>query len=160
MKREYFSHIYHVLDMWHSFFQLCVGGCDHFLAGCGWLWVFTTFIWLGIGGCDFFWLGVSGCGWVWPVLTGCVGVGQCDLFLAGCGWVWVSVTYFWLGVGWCGWVWPFFGLVWVSVSDWVGVGECVVYNYPFFYVYPWSSRTEFLTKLIASDLRMLRIIQQ
>ena len=35
VKREYFSGIYHVLDTWHSFFQLFVGGCDHFVAGRG-----------------------------------------------------------------------------------------------------------------------------
>ena len=50
----------YVLGMWHSFFQLWVGGYDLLLAGC-----------------DLCYLGVSGCGWVWP-------------FLAGCGWVWVS----------------------------------------------------------------------
>ena len=53
-----------------------VGECDHFLAGCGWVWVSVTFIWLGGG--------------------------ERDLFLAGCWWVWVSVTFFWLGVARCG----------------------------------------------------------
>ena len=53
-----------------------MGECNHFLAGCGLVWVFVTFIWLGVGGYD--------------------------LFLAGCGWVWVSVALFWLGVGGCG----------------------------------------------------------
>ena len=87
VKREYFSRIYHVMDTWHSFFQLCVGVC-----------VGVTFLWLSVGGCDLFWLGVGGCGWVWPFLGWVwVGVGECDLFLAGRRWVWVSV-------GGCGWV--------------------------------------------------------
>ena len=86
VKTEYFSRIYHVLDTWHSFFQLCVGWCNHFLAGCGWVWHFLTFILLDVGMCDLFF------GWVW------VGVGGCDLFLTGCVWVWE-------GVGKCGWVW-------------------------------------------------------
>ena len=68
----------YVLDTWHSFFQLCVGGHD------------------------VLWLGVTFFGWVW------LSVAECDLFLAGCGWVWVSVTFFgwvWVGVGECGWMW-------------------------------------------------------
>ena len=85
VKTEYFSRIYHVLDTWHSFFQLCVGWCNHFLAGCGWVWHFLTFILLDVGMCDLFF------GWVW------VGVGGYDLF--------------WLGVGECEWVWLFFGWV-------------------------------------------------
>ena len=65
--------------MWHSFFQLCVGRCDHFLAGCGCVWVFVTFFWLGIGGFGWMW---PFFGWVWVSVT---------FFLAGCGWVWVGV---------------------------------------------------------------------
>ena len=123
VKREYFTY---VLDTWHSFFQLCVGGYDLLLAGCdiinlvvggcGWVWPFVTFFGLGVGGC----------GSVWP-FSGwlLVSVGGCDLFLVGCRWVWVGVTFFWLGVGGCWWVWPFFDWVWV------GLDECTAYNCPF-----------------------------
>ena len=34
-----------------TFFWLGVGGHDHFLAGCGRVWVGMTFSWLGVGGC-------------------------------------------------------------------------------------------------------------
>ena len=33
----------------------CVGGYDHFLAGCGWVWAGMIFSWLGwviVGECD------------------------------------------------------------------------------------------------------------
>ena len=83
VKREYFSCIYHVLDMWLS---LCVGEYD-----------------LSLGGCCHF---LTGCGWVL-------------LFLAGC-----DHCFFWLGLDRCGCVWLIFGWVWV------GVGECMAYNYP------------------------------
>ena len=126
--------------MWHSFFQLCVGRCDHFLAGCGCVWVFVTFFWLGIGGFGWMW---PFFGWVWVSVT---------FFLAGCGWVWVGVgdctVYNYLKIrnksmicmtmhtimlivqwrnitgsileskGMCGFGWV-----------WVGVGDCTVYNY-------------------------------
>ena len=42
VKREYFSRMYHVLDTLYSFFQLCVGEFDHFLAECGEVWVGVT----------------------------------------------------------------------------------------------------------------------
>ena len=60
-----------------------MGGCDLFLAECGWVWV-------DVGECGIFFV------WMW------VRVGECDLFLTGCGWVWVSVTFFWPSVGRCG----------------------------------------------------------
>ena len=56
-----------------------MGECDHFLPECGWVWVFETFICLGMGECDLFF------GWVWANLGGY------DLFLVGCGWVQVGV---------------------------------------------------------------------
>ena len=89
----------YVLDTWHSFFLLCVGGYGLLLAGCDLFYLGVV----GLGECDLFWLDVAGCGRVWPSF----------------GWVWMSVTVFWLGVGGCGWVWPFFdwcGWVWVSVG--------------------------------------------
>ena len=89
----------YVLDTWHSFFLLCVGGYGLLLAG----WDLFYLGVVGLGECDLFWLDVAGCGRVWPSF----------------GWVWMSVTVFWLGVGGCGWVWPFFdwcGWVWVSVG--------------------------------------------
>ena len=92
--KEYFSCIYHVFDTWHSFFQLCVVGCDLFIVGC-----------------DHF---VVGCGCLWPFLAGHGWV------LPFFGWVWVGLTFFWMGVGgWpflagCGWVWHLFSWVWVA----------------------------------------------
>ena len=81
MKREYFSRIYHVLHTWHSSFQLCVGGCDHFLAGYEWVWVSVTFFTLGVGGrgrvwpfFDWVWVSMGKCGWLW------VGIGECTIY--------------------------------------------------------------------------------
>ena len=110
VKREYFyvcvRHVTFFLSVmrgwvWPSFgwvwpfiwVWVGVGECNHFLAGCGRLWPFVTFSWLGVGEC----------GWVWP-FSGwvLVGVGECAFFLAGCGWVWVGVIFFWLGVCGCG----------------------------------------------------------
>ena len=34
-----------------SFFWLGVGGCDLFLAACGWMRVIVTSFMLGVGGC-------------------------------------------------------------------------------------------------------------
>ena len=80
MNREYFSCISYVLETWHSFFQLCLGGCDPFLTGCGCgsVWPFFGWVWP-----------LAGCGWIWVSMA---------IFFGGCGWVWVSVTFF-------GWLW-------------------------------------------------------
>ena len=93
----------YVLNMWHSLFQLCVGGYDLVLAGC-------DLFYLGVGGCGwvlpFYWLGGGGCGWVWPFFL--AGYEWVWPFLTGCGWVWVSVGgygWVWMGMGECGWVW-------------------------------------------------------
>ena len=128
-----------------------------FLTRCGWVWPFLGWVWVGVSECANSWLGLGGCGWVWPffgwVWVGVtffwLGVRGCDLFLAGCGWVWVGVIFLWLGVGGCdlflagcnlflagcGWMWSFFGWVRVDVTFsgrvWVGVGECTIYNCPF-----------------------------
>ena len=92
-----------VLNMWHSLFQLYVGGYDLVLAGC-------DLFYLGLGGCGwvlpFYWLGGGGCGWVWPFFL--AGYEWVWPFLTGCGWVWVSVGgygWVWMGMGECGWVW-------------------------------------------------------
>ena len=63
-------------------------GCKQFLTGCESVWVFVTFLWLDVGGCDLL----------------CLGVGECDLYLGEYGrllvnlarcW-WVCVTARWL----------------------------------------------------------------
>ena len=77
----------YVLDTWHSFFLLCVGGYGLLLAGCDLFYLGVV----GVGECDLFWLDVAGCG---RVTFFWLGVDECDRFLAGCGWVWVSVTFF------------------------------------------------------------------
>ena len=92
--------------------------CDHFLGECGWVWMFATFFWLGVGGCDIF---LVGCGWVWVgmIFFGWVwvGVGECNIFLAGCGWV----SLFLAG---CKWVWSFLDWVWFKCDlFWLGVGR-------------------------------------
>ena len=113
VKREYFyvcvRHVTFFLSVmrgwvWPSFgwvwpfiwVWVGVGECNQFLAGCGRLWPFVTFSWLGVGEC----------GWVWP-FSGwvLVGVGECAFFLAGCGWVWYFFDWVCVGVGKCGWVW-------------------------------------------------------
>ena len=78
VKMEYFSRIYHMLDTWHSFFQLCVVG--------------VTISWLGVGGYGTFWPLFC---WMWECVT---------YFLAGCGRLWVGMTFFdwvWVSVSEC-----------------------------------------------------------
>ena len=132
VKREYFSCISYV--RYTTFFQLCVCGCDHFLAGCGWVWPFSGWLWVGVGRRDLFWLGVGECGWVcitfvwlvvgdygwlWPFFWWvCVGLDGLTFF----GWVWVSATFLWLVVC-CNLFLAGCGRVLVSVTFlWLGVG--------------------------------------
>ena len=64
-------------------------GCQQFLTGCESVWVFVTFFWLDVGGCDLLCLGVGGCDLL------CLGVGECDLYLGERGRLWVNLARCW-----------------------------------------------------------------
>ena len=40
-----------VCELFFGWVSVGVGERDHFLAGCGWVWVSVTIFWLGVGGC-------------------------------------------------------------------------------------------------------------
>ena len=42
-----------------NFLWVGVGGCEHFMGACGWVWVGVTFLWVGVGWCGSVWVGVQ-----------------------------------------------------------------------------------------------------